>query len=295
MLDTRQLRYFIAIFETGSLSKASNTLRVATSALSHHLNNLETFLEVRLFERKPRGLSPTAAGHRLYSHATGIIAATIKAKTDVQDAGKLIAGPVSIGMTYSATKVIGVELARQVLDELPKVSLNLTESLSGSTLISLMRAEVDVALVYNPPPDSRLKTQPVLQEKMVLIGTQDIIGSSHSALDFAEVLDLPLIMLRQGASARALLDDGVLLKRMESSAILQMNSVQAITGSVVSGLGCAIATTLLMDEQIKKGLVSHRPIKNPELVRTLHICELSERKPTFALEAIKRKILRLVK
>ena len=129
---------------------------------------------------------------------------------------------------------------------------------------------------------------------MVLIGRPDMIGDTASPIDFADILDLPLIMLRQGASARALLDDGVLLKRIESRAKLQMNSVQAITGLVVSGLGCAIATTLFMDEQLAKGVVSYRTINNPELVRTLHICELADRPPTFALETVKRKILVLL-
>ena len=236
----------------------------------------------------------TAAGHRLYAHATNILAAITTAKTDVQEAGNLIAGPVSVGMAHSATKVIGVDLARQVLEELPHVNLYLTESLSGSTLLGLMESEVDLAVVYNPPPDPRLKTQPILEEKMVLIGRPDMIGDTARPIDFADILDLPLIMLRQGASARALLDDGVLLKRIESRAKLQMNSVQAITGSVVSGLGCAIATTLFMDEQLAKGVVSYRTINNPELVRTLHICELADRPPTFALEAVKSKILVLL-
>lgn len=56
--------------------------------------------------------------------------------------------------------------------------LSLSESLSGSTLLHLMASEVDLALVYNPPADPRLKTQPVLEEQMVLVGTREIIGAS---------------------------------------------------------------------------------------------------------------------
>ena len=113
-----------------------------------------------------------------------------------------------------------------------------------------------------------------------------MIGETVRPIDFADILDLPLIMLRKGASARALLNGGVLLKRVVSRAKLQMNSVQVITGSVVSGLGCAIATNLFTDEQLAKGVISYRTINNPELVRRLHICELADRPPTFALEAV---------
>ncbi len=64
-MDSRQLRYFAAIYDHGTLSSAAEHLRVAISALSHHLANLERELSAPLFVRKPRGMQPTAAGERL--------------------------------------------------------------------------------------------------------------------------------------------------------------------------------------------------------------------------------------
>ena len=83
MLDTRQLQYFAAIYEQGSLAQASTHLRVAASALSHHLAQMEARFGSALFLRKPRGMEPTAAGHRLYDHARSILRAVTMAETDM--------------------------------------------------------------------------------------------------------------------------------------------------------------------------------------------------------------------
>jgi LysR family nitrogen assimilation transcriptional regulator len=197
-------------------------------------------------------------------------------------------------MAYSAVKAIGVELARRVLADYPKVRLSLSESLSGSTLPHLMSSEVDLALVYNPPADPRLKTAPVLEERMVCVGTRAIIGDTDAPIRFDELLELPIILLRQGVSARALMDDVGLLKKIENRAKLQMNSVHAIGASLIAGLGCVIGTKLFMREHLESGALHFRPIIDPELSRTLYICEMADRPATYALETVRALILKLV-
>jgi len=291
-MDSRQLRYFAAIHEEGSLARAAERQHVAISALSRHLGNLESELGTLLFVREPRGVRPTAAGLRLYEHARTILRAMTAAKHDLRDEGREVAGSVAVGMAYSAVKAIGVELMQSVLADYPKVRLSLTESLSGSTLIHLMASEVDLALVYNPPHDPRLRTQAILQEDMVLLGRPDIIGGT-GPIQFDEVLELPLIILRQGLSARALLDNATLRKRLEEHAQLQMNSVSATAGSLLAGIGCAIGTPFFMKEHLDAETLVARQIVSPELKRTLYMCEMSDRPATFALETIRQLCINL--
>lgn len=291
MLDTRQLLYFAAIYEHGSLAQASATLRIASSALSHHLSQMEARFSTPLFRRKPRGMEPTAAGHRLYGHARSILRAMNAAETDLKDAKNTVSGPVSVGMSFSGVKAIGVDFITQVVREFPKVQLALTESLSGAALPYLLASEVDMALIYNPPTDPTFETHPVLEEKLFCVGRRDIIGDTDAPISFADLLELPMILLRQGVSARAIVDDVTLLKKIEAKAILQMNSVQAIAGSIEAGLGCVIGTRLFMYDQLQSGAVHARPIIAPELSRTLYLCRLASRPPTFASEAIQEVLL----
>ncbi|WP_239059805.1 LysR family transcriptional regulator [Ruegeria sp. PrR005] len=291
MLDTRQLLYFATIYETGSLAQASTNLRVAASALSHHLAQLETRLGTPLFLRKPRGMEPTAAGHRLHEHARSILKVIEAAETDLLNREGKVSGPVSVGMSYSAVKAIGVAFVSQVVRDYPAVQLALTESLSGAALSHLLAADIDTALVYNPPSDPMIRAEPVLEEKMVCIGRPEIIGDTDSPITYAELLELPIILLRQGVSARAIMDDVTLLKKIETRAVLQMNSVQAIAGAIEAGLGCVIGTSLFMRDQLQRGTVRARSIASPELSRTLYLCHLSSRPHTYASEEMRALLL----
>ena len=106
-MDSRQLRYFIAVYEQRNLSRAADQVNVAQSALSHHMSNLEAEFATPLFERKSRGMEPTAAGERLYEHARIILRAMAEAEAEVRQGARVIAGEISIGMANSGVKAIG--------------------------------------------------------------------------------------------------------------------------------------------------------------------------------------------
>jgi LysR family nitrogen assimilation transcriptional regulator len=293
-MDSRQLRYFIAVYEQRNLSRAADQANVAQSALSHHISNLEAEFAMPLFERKPRGMEPTAAGERLYEHARIILRAMAAAEREIKAGGSVIAGDISIGMANSGVKAIGVSLMRTVLTKYPNLKLSLTESLSGATLLHLMASEVDLALVYNPPSEKDLITEPVLEEQMFCVGIAKLIGKSRAPIAFEELTRLPLILLRHGLSSRALLDDPVLLKRLDANAILHLNSISGMTGALQAGLGCAIATKLFAREQLEDGSLIAREVIEPRLARTLYLCRLRNRPMTYVMEEMRRLMLALI-
>ncbi|MBA4490207.1 hypothetical protein [Paracoccus sp. S1E-3] len=99
--------------------------------------------------RQPR-LEPKAGGLRLYTHARAILRSIDDARADLLESQRAVTGEVAVGLVYSAVKAIGTVLARRVLKDHPGLRLSLTESLSGTTLLHLQSADVDMALVYNP-------------------------------------------------------------------------------------------------------------------------------------------------
>ena len=293
-MDSRQLRYFIAVYEQRNLSRAADQASVAQSALSHHISNLEAEFATPLFERKPRGMEPTAAGERLYEHARIILRAMAAAEREIREGSSVIAGDISIGMANSGMKAIGVPLMRTVLSKYPNLKLSLTESLSGATLMHLMASEVDLALVYNPPSEKDLVAEPVLEEQMFCVGTAKLVGNRRAPIRFEELTRLPLITLLHGLSSRALLDDPVLLKRLEANAILHLNSISGMTGALLAGLGCAVATKLFAQEHLETGRLIAREVVEPKLTRTLYLCRLRNRPMTYAMEEMRRLMLALI-
>jgi molybdate transport repressor ModE-like protein len=76
----RQLQYFVAVAEQGSVTRAAQNLSISQSSVTEAIKELEGDLGVELFERHPRGLSITHNGHQFLRHATKILATVSDAR-----------------------------------------------------------------------------------------------------------------------------------------------------------------------------------------------------------------------
>jgi LysR family transcriptional regulator, nitrogen assimilation regulatory protein len=293
-MDSRQLRYFCAIYEQRTLSGAADHLRIAASALSYHLTNMEAQLGGPLFARKARGLAPTAAGDRLYTHAKSILYAIEAAERDITSARQEITGHLAIGLGHTTIKAIGIDLIREVTIRHPRLRLAVSESLSGGHLANLLAREIELAVFYNPPVTAGVSITPILEEPLVCLGRPELIGSTSDPIPFDEVLKLPVISLRHGISARGIIDNRDLLDRLETSAQFELNSAVFVADALLEGIGCAIINPLFVRGHVEAGTLHIRPIVAPQLYRTLVMCELENRRPSFAAEAVKGLILDLV-
>lgn len=293
-MDIRQLRTFVAIYEAGGISRAAETERTAPSVLSHHLANLEAQFPKPLFVRNPRGLLPTEYGQRLYAHAVQILRALQLAKDDMNNMSGEISGKVAIGMAFTALEGIGKSLMRIVLQDYPKLSLMLSETLSGSTIAQLTDAHVDLALAYNATQDPRLRVTPLVEERMICMGKKEIIGDTDTPITVKKLLTLPFVLLRRGTVGRSIMDDPRLQKQFEQSARVQTDNVNAAILFVEEGYGCVIGSRSYLRNQIQSGAVAYRDIVKPKLLRTLYLCEHTDKPPSRAVETVKDLVMNLI-
>lgn len=293
-MDTRQLKYFIEICRLKSLTYAADHCHVAASALSHHIANLETELGVALFQRKPRGMEPTASGLRLLSHARTILGAIDAATADLRDSQAEVSGEITVGMPNSVIRVIGASVMRTVLHDYPRVRLVLREGLSGATHSMLRSGTLDLALIFNPPAEAGTERQPLLTEELFCIGAPSVIGKDESAITFEEMARLPLMLLQSGVLARALVDKPGALARLEAAARIQLASVAATQAALIEGLGCTLAPKVLVPELLTTGHVIARPVVDPRPIRTLYLLTNTASEPTILREHMARLIRALI-
>lgn len=293
-MDIKQLTYYTAIYDQKNLSRAASVCNVAQSAISHHLSNLESELGVPLFIRKPRGMEATAAGIKLYEHAKPILRAIQSAKQDIQQQSEEITGDIAIGLPYSAMKGIGLPLMQAVLKDYPNVHLSVVESLSGGIYNSLLSSDVDIGFFYNPQKDDRITMRPVLAEEILCVGKPAIIGETDADISFEELTTLPVLVLRQGASTRAVVDRPGLFNKLEARIPLELNSINGIVTGLLAGLGCTLAPRVFVSEHLATGALHARPIIKPDLTRNLYIGHLKDKPSTRVGEAMTDLLLGLI-
>src|SRR6266702_2796938 len=97
-MELRQLRYFVAIAEERSFTRAAERLWLAQPGLSTHIRRLETEMDVRLFDRHPRGVEFTQAGEVLLQRARVALAAVEVAASTGSDLESGTIGSVRLGI-----------------------------------------------------------------------------------------------------------------------------------------------------------------------------------------------------
>lgn len=206
-MELRQLRYFLAVAETKSITRAADRLNVAQPALSLSIKNLEDDLGSLLFTRNRRGVELTDTGVRFLDHAQRIIQQVTVAAEDIRDAGENPRGTVAIAMTASMANVLTVPIYRLVTERYPNIELQLEEGLSGNMLRGFHAGWYDILLGFNIPPTDQYHVEPLLIEHLYFVSKYDDSDPVAAEIPFAALADYPLLVSPKQHSMGRTVDD----------------------------------------------------------------------------------------
>lgn len=157
-MDWRQLRYFLAIAQEGSVAQASRRLHIAQPALSRHVRSLEEQFGVPLFVREARGVTLTDAGVEFHSLAADVLEAVARLELRMNGWRNGLVGELRVGVinNYGWLPVI-----RRVLDELraefPGLRVHLRPKMSLEQIADIRNSSLDVGiLTWRSPADKDL-------------------------------------------------------------------------------------------------------------------------------------------
>ncbi|MEQ9812685.1 MAG: LysR substrate-binding domain-containing protein [Azospirillaceae bacterium] len=269
--DLRRLRYFVAIAEAGSLSRAADRLSVAQSALSHHVREMEAEIGTALIRRQPRGIDLTDAGARLVEHARLILKTAASAREELRSMGAVPSGAVAIGLAHTVSWVAGGRLLVALRRALPRVRLRLTEGLSPDVADRLARAELDLVVSYNVPDAALFETLPLLEEEVCLIGRADVVGPAERPIAFAEASRLPLMLPGPRSAMSGMIGEQALLSQLDLRVPLQIDSLTMMTQALEAGLGGIFVSRATVVDALAAGRLVARPIVEPAISRRLMI------------------------
>lgn len=149
-MDLRQLRYLTTVIQYSSFSTAAAQLHVTQPALTKSMRKLEEHLGVKLFERGPQGVRPTAYGLHLNSYAKIILATVTEAQQEIDSMRGASKGQLRIGAVPAAmNSLLPSALQRFVVDR-PAVQISITEGLNDALMTSLTEGALDIAIVAMP-------------------------------------------------------------------------------------------------------------------------------------------------
>ncbi|MGR8921976.1 MAG: LysR substrate-binding domain-containing protein, partial [Gammaproteobacteria bacterium] len=257
-MNLLQLKYFVAIAEEGSITRASQRLYVAQPSLSQHVRNLEEELSVELLRRTPRGIELTDEGAELLEHARVILGQVEQARAAVRDAGGDPSGEVAIGMPPTVSERIAVPLVLEIRAAMPRVALRIVEGMSGYVLGWLKEGRVDIGVLYGGQQAAGIESTEVCHEDLYLI-TQ--AGEAAGEVSFAEVAARKLILPGTHSGLRTLLDGLAQRHDVDLDVQVEVDALGQMRALVEAGIGATVLPDWAVSSQVEAGtLAAHRVV-----------------------------------
>lgn len=166
-MELRHLRYFVAVVEEQSFTKAAEKLFIAQPPLSRQIQNLEAELGIALFERGSRPLKTTQAGHFFYQHAVKILANAEEVKSMTKRIG-LVERTVTMGFVGSLLYGLLSKIVYLYRQQQPHLKIELVEMTTLDQVKALKEGRIDVGFGRLRISDPALSRMLLREERLML-------------------------------------------------------------------------------------------------------------------------------
>jgi DNA-binding transcriptional LysR family regulator len=254
-ITLRQLEYFVAVADHGTVSGGAEAVRVSQSAMSSALAELERALGVTLLQRHRRGVTLAPGAAELLGRARTLLEQAEDLRSVAQETSTALHGPLRVGCyTTLAPQMIGSNV-RAFLEDHPRIDLSFFEGSDLELAGALYEGRCDVAITYDYQLAKLPGSQRLTSVPLTAAPPRALIPPGHSLADgpvsLASLAEHPLILLDLHPAADYFLsffrDRG-----LEPGVRFRTGSSQLVTNLVAEGLGCALLT------QVPQGLSESR-------------------------------------
>ncbi|MBP1853310.1 LysR family transcriptional regulator [Rhizobium halophytocola] len=150
-MNLRFLKTFVAVAETGSMTRAGLRVHLSQSSVSEQIQALEQEFGTALFDRARRRLSLTAAGERLLAHAPAMLGALDQARADIAASAGNTAGALAVGGLETLCAGLLPPLLARYRAACPQVALTLATDTSVGLRAGIASGDLDIAFLFGPP------------------------------------------------------------------------------------------------------------------------------------------------
>lgn len=180
---------FLRVAETGSLTAAARSLGYTQSAISRQIHTLEQDLGTPLFDRLPRGVALTEAGHVLLPHAEAVVARLTAARTDLEALRRLDGGRLRVGSFATAGAALIPRTIAAFRARHPRVHLSRSEGFTADLLDRVEQGALDLAVVSSPPEGARVRLSHLMDEPVLVALPAGHPLAGRHGVRFAQLAD----------------------------------------------------------------------------------------------------------
>jgi len=238
--DLADLRLFIHIGESPSLTQGARRAFLSPAAASARIKALEGQLGTRLLYRDSRGVELTPAGQKLLRHARLIMSQVDYLKAEFTHFGIDSAGHIRIFANTTAVTEFLPEVLAGFLAKRPGVTVDLQERLSRDIVRGVLDGSTDMGIIAGPVEATGLQVIHFSTDRLVLTVPVGHELATHKKVTLKETLAFQHIGLHEGSTLLSFLRDHVERLGLNLSLRIQVSSFEAICRMVEAGVGIGV-------------------------------------------------------
>lgn len=295
-LTLRQLEYFVASAELGSMTAAAERVRLSQSAISTALADLEKTLGVQLLIRHARGLSLTPAGERVLADARRLIGAVDDLHASARDIGQELTGRLRVGCYSTLAPILLPGVIADFVGDNPSVELEILEGSHSFLQEQLRNGGCEVALMYDYdfkegslPPDMTASTVMASPPHLLLHPAHRL--ARRSKIRLADVIDDPFILFDLQPGGDYFLE--IFAKfGLSPNVLLRTQSFEMVRSLVARGVAYSMLTQQTTTSTSYEGMdFVTKPLSDRLSSLNIVIVQLGATRPTRRASAFARQCM----
>jgi len=290
-ITLRQLAIFTAVADAGSTTAAAGALALSQSATSAALNELESVLAARLFDRIGTRLVLNDAGRALLVQSRALLdgAAEIERDFGVGPAGDAPGGvaPLRVGASTTIGNYLLPSMIASWRREWPQAHVDVRIANTGAIAAAVGRLEVDIGLIEGPCHEADVIARPWRDEELVIVCAADhalLRGDGGRCLGRADLREVPWLLREPGSGTREAVEQALLPHLHQLREGMQFGGTEAIKQAAVEGLGFTCLSLFAVSDLIALGRLARVRTALPKLVRRFYLIQHRRKQLSKSLE-----------
>jgi DNA-binding transcriptional LysR family regulator len=276
-----QLRIFLNITETLSITKSAAVLNLTQPAISIQLKNFQRQFDYPLIEIIQRKIHVTALGKEIAIAAESIISQVDNINYRSQNFKNNLAGHLRISIVSTGNYIMPYFLT-DFLKSNKNIDLTMDVTNKSKVMRSLLDNEIDFALVSILPLDIDVHKFNLISNELYLVGNSDVVMDG-SFTD--QLVDTPFIYREEGSGTRQVMEKFISKNKIKVRKKLVLTSNEAVKHAIISGIGYSIMPLIGIRNEIKNGLLKIIPMKGLPLKTTWQLIWLKGKRLTPIAES----------
>lgn len=270
-MDLRQINYFIALFEEGSVTRAAQRLHVVQPAVSMQIARMERELGQKLFDRTPKLMVPTAAGRTLHRLVLPVVRNLSLAHEHMARLSGVVSGRVTMGMLASLATSLIPGMLTGFADDYPEIEVAVVDGYSSTFIDLVNEGQLDFAVINRPSRKLGLIVDPLVEEQMVLVtGAADDEGEDEGPVSIKRLTDYKLVLPTRRHGLRTELERHLANRNVTLEPRLELDAIEGIVELVAGSDWATILPSLAIRRHLALRRVRIRAIE-PMMVRRLAV------------------------